>query len=135
MYTYIYMSTYVYWFVLLTSDCIQGNWNNFRNERLNHSEEICIDEDYMALNPVSGVLEFDYVSTTRPPLNAEVITTTEMETLMLDLQLAQRRRLHRSKANFKLLELQVAVTKYYFLTSHVLVLLDCFTQDDSIQVK
>jgi hypothetical protein len=89
----------------------------------------------MASNPVSGVLEFDYVSTTRPPQSAEVISATEMETLLLDLQLAQRRRVHRSRANFKLLELQVAVTKYYFLTSHVLVLLDCFTQDDAIQVQ
>ena len=84
--------------------------------------------------PVTGVIEFDYVSTTRPAPDAPVITSVELETFFARLGLNPRRRLHRSLANFKLIELQLASTKYYFLASQVLNIMDCFSQEEHIQV-
>jgi len=42
------------------------NWSNFRNELLNNVS--CdVRDDTFAEIPTSGILEFDYVSTARPP--------------------------------------------------------------------
>jgi hypothetical protein len=83
----------------------------------------------------SGVLEFDYVSTTRPPnADEDPITPAELEQLFHKLGLNPRRRLPNAKAIFKLLELQIAVTKYYFTVNNLLTIMDCFMQDDVTQV-
>lgn len=83
-----------------------------------------------------GVLEFDYVSTTRPSkTDVATISNSELELLFQKLGLSPRRRMPNSKAMFKLLELQIAVTKYYFTTANVLTFMDCFMQDDSTQAK
>jgi hypothetical protein len=51
----------------------QSNWNNFRNERYappgEHMEETEFDTHFLTKLPTSGVVEFDYVSTTRPIIN------------------------------------------------------------------
>lgn len=46
-----------------------GNWFNFRNERLvgDTSEKVfLIDKDFVKQPPMTGIVEFDYVSTMRP---------------------------------------------------------------------
>lgn len=58
-----------------------------------------------------------------------------MEILFQKLGLNPRRRLPSAKAIFKLLELQIAVTKYYFTTTNLLTIMDCFMQDDTTQVR
>lgn len=84
----------------------------------------------------SGILEFDYVSTTRPSkTDVPTISNSELDLLFTKLGLSPRRRLPNAKAIFKLLELQIAVTKYYFTTSNVLTFMDCFMQDDVTQAK
>jgi hypothetical protein len=114
----------------------QGNWNNFRNERYNQIEEICFDDDYASSLPYSGIIEFDYVSTTRPSqIDVPTITPSEMEGLFAMVGLNPRRRLHISKSIFKVIELQLAVAKYYFLTSNLPSIMDCFHNDDSTQVS
>ena len=51
----------------------KGNWQNFRNERLNSLtlNETTIDAAFVDALPKEGFLEFDYVSTTRPPREPE----------------------------------------------------------------
>lgn len=48
----------------------QGNWFNFRNEKLttghNQTTEIIIDKDFVKSLSGYGIVEFDYVSTSRP---------------------------------------------------------------------
>lgn len=44
----------------------KGNWTNFRNERLNQQPFVMTPE-WCTNMPHRGSLEFDYVSTTRPP--------------------------------------------------------------------
>lgn len=81
------------------------------------------------------MLEFDYVSTTRPQSAIETIPDTEFEKFLKKLGLSNRRRLPRSKGNTKLPELQIAVTKYYFSVPDVLSILDCFSEDDATQSR
>jgi hypothetical protein len=47
----------------------KGNWQNFRNERLNSLtlNETTVDAAFIDALPKEGFLEFDYVSTARPP--------------------------------------------------------------------
>jgi hypothetical protein len=98
--------------------------------------EIEIDVDYTKNIPWAGVLEFDYVTTTRPSTpSPKTITDQEYDVLLKKLDISTRRRLTRAKGNLKLLELQLAVTKYYFTSSDVLNLMDCFSDDDSTQAK
>lgn len=115
---------------------LKGNWSNFRNERFNRTTEVIIDKDFVAQCGLSGVLEFDYVSTTRPAvIDTPTISNQDLELLFQKLGLSPRRRLPGSKAIFKLLELQIAVTKYYFTTTNVITFMDCFMQDDNTQVN
>lgn len=46
-----------------------GNWYNFRNSKYSTdagSEPLVIDQDFLDHLPLTGILEFDYVSTSRP---------------------------------------------------------------------
>ena len=92
--------------------------------------------EYTKNIPWSGLLEFDYVSTSRPTSPApETISDNDFDIFLRKLELSTRRRLPRTKGNIKLLELQLAVTKYYFTTSDVLSIMDCFSDDDSTQAR
>lgn len=47
----------------------KGNWNNFRNEVMydhNGMHEFVLDQEFVENMPSKGILEFDYVSTSRP---------------------------------------------------------------------
>ena len=47
----------------------KGNWNNFRNEVMydhNGMHEFVLDQEFVENMPSKGIVEFDYVSTTRP---------------------------------------------------------------------
>ncbi|GMH59163.1 hypothetical protein TrLO_g15025 [Triparma laevis f. longispina] len=61
----------------------KGNWSNFRNEKLNNAPFEITEENGSELH--FGTLEFDFVSTTRPPVDAKPADDLEflewMETL------------------------------------------------------
>lgn len=112
----------------------KGNWCNFRNEKL-AGVEVEVNIDYTKNLPWAGVLEFDYITTTRPLPDTEVISDDDFNTLLNDLELSPRRRLNSKKSNLKVLELQLAVTKYYFSVERVLKILNCFAEDTNMQVR
>ncbi|GMH51778.1 hypothetical protein TrST_g8706 [Triparma strigata] len=64
----------------------KGNWSNFRNEKLNNAPFEITEENANTLH--FGTLEFDFVSTTRPPADATPADHDEfidwMETLGID---------------------------------------------------
>jgi hypothetical protein len=130
-----------------------GNWFNFRNEKYNN-HEIIIDMEFIKNIPWNGYLEFDYVTTSRPgagggggtsggggggtsaaSITSQTISDLDFELLAKKLDISTRRRLTKSKGNIKLLELQLAITKYYFTCSDVLNLMDCFMDDDQTQAR
>jgi hypothetical protein len=113
----------------------KGNWYNFRNERLNNTE-ITIDIEFTKNIPWNGFLEFDYVTTTRPLVaSPNTISDTDFELLAKKLDISSRRRLTKAQGNIKLLELQLAITKYYFSCSDVLNIMDCFHDEDVTQAR
>lgn len=112
----------------------KGNWCNFRNEKFNGSP-CAIDMDFSKSLPWNGVLEFDYVATTRPPPDAEEISDEDFSNFILKLDLTTRRRCDLSRSALKLLELQLAVTNFYFKASRVINIMDCFSEDDMTQVR
>ena len=112
----------------------KGNYCNFRNERL-AGVEVEINIEYTKALPWSGVLEFDYVTTTRMHPTTEVISDDDFVTLLNNLEISPRRRLSSSSSNFKLMELQLAVTKYYFTTDNILKVMNCFSEDPTTQVR
>jgi len=68
-----------------------GNWLNFRNSewdgkpimsKENAAKETGIDQDFVSDLPAKGVLEFDYVSTTRPRRRARPLRPHKFEMLM-----------------------------------------------------
>lgn len=112
-----------------------GNWYNFRNEKYNNSE-IIIDIEFIKNIPWNGSLEFDYVTTSRPTTSSpQTISDADFESLAKKLDISTRRRLTKSKGNIKLLELQLAITKYYFTCSDVLNIMDCFHDEDHTQAR
>ena len=111
-----------------------GNWCNFRNEKLD-GNQCAIDMDFSKTLPWRGILEFDYVSTTRPHPNVEEISDDDFGDLIHKLDLTTRRRCDISMSAMKLLELQLAVTNYYFSSNRVINILDCFSEDDLTQAR
>eukprot|EP01041_Mallomonas_annulata_P000200 gene200-359_t len=116
----------------------KGNWYNFRNECFRGGQnEITIDADFALNTPWNGVIEFDYVSTTRPISTSDVktITPMEFEVMLANLGLSTRKRLSKANNLMNFMGLQMAVVKYYFTTSDVMTVMDCFSPDDTTQVK
>ncbi len=190
---------------------IQGNFYNFRNEHFNSfDEEMTMSKEFLSNLPSSGVLEFDFVSTTRPKLtdnrsdndgrtnttgsttkrnrsanrgesdddfdeegNEEErnsdddsdlnsdedgegkdkdlqnnrankaesvfdgvsVTDEQFDEFVEQLELSTRHRLSKSLSIYKLLELQIAVTKYYFPVNCVIKVLDAFCEDPLMQAR
>ena len=112
----------------------KGNYCNFRNEKL-AGVEVEINVEYTKKLPWEGVLEFDYITTTRPRPDAEIISDDDFNTLLISLDLSPRRRLCNKKSNLRLLELQLAVTKYCFSPEKILKIMSCFSEDTSTQVR
>jgi hypothetical protein len=112
----------------------KGNWCNFRNEKLT-GVEVEINIDYTKNLPWSGVLEFDYITTSRMDPSTLVIGDDEFNILLGMLDLSPRRRLSSTRGNLKLQELQLAVTKYYFSPERILKIMNCFAEDTGTQVK
>lgn len=112
----------------------KGNYCNFRNEKL-AGQEVEINIEYTKTLPWSGVLEFDYVTTTRPRPDAELISDEDFNMLLSNLDLSPRRRLCSKKSNLRLLELQLAVTKFYFSPERILKIMSCFSEDSITQVR
>ena len=76
------------------------------------------------------------VSTTRPlVLPAEPISDNDLEAFLKKLNLTSRRRVPRAQCNSKLLELQLAVTKFYFTAANVWSIVDCFSEDDATRAR
>lgn len=114
-----------------------GNWCNFRNETLD-GQEIVIDKEKLEelRRKRSGVLEFDYVSTTRPPksifgpktksgYSVESITKCEFQYMCDQIGINLRLRSVRLHVMF-LVELQQAASQHFFSTTDLLAILDCF---------
>ena len=112
----------------------KGNWCNYRNEKINGTP-CAIDMEFSKSLPFRGVLEFDYVSTTRPPPDAQEISDDDFSDFIIKLDLTTRRRCDISMSAMKLLELQLAVTNYYFKASRVINIMDCFSEDDNTQAR
>jgi len=166
----------------------EGNWFNFRNAKLitrKGASNLIIDQTYVDNLPRSGIIDFDYVSTTRPgqalmfdekfnllskkdeaavqeeddhddaaadvhaertdsapgglrpqsrgtvmPKNlydkVEVISDNAFYDLLGRLGLSNRKRVANENSLFPLIELQLAVTKYYFSVTQVMAMMDCF---------
>lgn len=64
-----------------------GNWDNFRNVRFNFVKIETFEQSFMISPPHAGLLEFDYVSTTRPPTNAHAISFKRMCSILTGLGL------------------------------------------------
>lgn len=111
-----------------------GNWTNFRNETLN-GEAIEITHDLLSESPYTGILEFDYVSTTRPPTGAEPISPQDFQTVCDVVGISLRRKTSQHHGRFLVMELQQASCQYYFTTTDLLAMLDCIGNvEDSISV-
>ncbi|CAM9330153.1 unnamed protein product [Ectocarpus sp. 12 AP-2014] len=98
-------------------DTSQGqNWSNFRNARMD-KEPTELVETSVANLPVSGVLEFDYVSTAKAPPDCVHATDSQVQALQESLHLLPRRTFG-EKTNYMLavLQLQQAAARYYFST-------------------
>ncbi|CAM9147172.1 unnamed protein product [Ectocarpus sp. 12 AP-2014] len=98
-------------------DTSQGqNWSNFRNARMD-KEPVELVETSVANLPVSGVLEFDYVSTAKAPPDCARATDSQVQALQESLHLLPRRTFG-EKINYMLavLQLQQAAARYYFST-------------------
>jgi len=168
----------------------EGNWFNFRNAKLitrKGASNMIIDQSYVDNLPRSGIIDFDYVSTTRPgqslmfdekfnllAKNAavqeeedhddgvdvpqesrpgstqggshppsrstvmsknvydkiEVISDNAFYDLLARLGLSNRKRVANENSLFPLIELQLAVTKYYFSVTQVMAMMDCFDQQN-----
>jgi hypothetical protein len=59
-------------------------WCNFRNVRMN-KRPFVLDNDNIDELPRSGVLEFDYVGTTRPPPDAKPSSADRLRVIMAPL--------------------------------------------------
>lgn len=112
----------------------KGNYCNFRNEQLS-GVEVEVNTEYTKSLPWTGVLEFDYVSTTRMPPSTAVISEEEFVRLLHKLEISPRRRLGTTRSNIKLLELQLAVAKYYFSPDLIYKIMNCFAEDTNTQVR
>ena len=161
----------------------EGNWFNFRNAKLitrKGAAPLVIDQAYVDNLPRSGIIEFDYVSTTRPGQalmfdekfnlkakqseavveeyddaaevrpdsqqggsrpqsrgaivsknlydKVEVVSDDEFYDLLARLGLSNRKKVANENSLFPLIELQLAVTKYYFSVTQVMAMMDCFDQ-------
>ncbi|KAF0693865.1 Aste57867_15207 [Aphanomyces stellatus] len=60
------------------------NWENFRNETLD-GERLVLTTSFFNSLPQTGRLEFDYVSTSRPPRGAKALSTRRFEQLVAEL--------------------------------------------------
>ncbi|CAM9676067.1 unnamed protein product [Scytosiphon promiscuus] len=92
------------------------NWSNFRNARID-KEPVELTEASATNLPVSGVLEFDYVSTAKAPPDSVPATDAQVQALQESLHLLPRR-IFGDKPNYMLavLQLQQAAARYYFTT-------------------
>ena len=145
----------------------EGNWFNFRNTKIVTSKgatDIVIDQAFVDKLPKSGIIEFDYVSTSRPGANPtaeeedivivnnnEDITQTKKSSNPLDkyeilsdeqfydlvdkLRLSNRKKLQAADSLFPLIELQLAVTKYWFSVHQVMAVMDMFQDQPHTQAN
>jgi len=61
----------------------KGNWTNFRNEKFNMVPFTIVPGEVEKLT--SGIIEFDYVSTTRPPSEAKPMNEQEFNSWLFDV--------------------------------------------------
>lgn len=63
------------------------------------------------------------------------ISDDDFVALLAKLRLSSRMKIHREKNLFYLMELQLAVTKYFFTIANALQIMDCFSSDTISQAK
>eukprot|EP00606_Chrysophyceae_sp_TOSAG23-5_P001321 GSChrysophyteH2.ASY1.ANO1.137.1 assembled CDS len=106
----------------------EGNWFNFRNAKMINRKgavSINIDQDFCDNIPRTGIIDFDFVSTTRP-LQRLRDAAEAFYSLMSKLGLSNRKRVSAENSLFPLIELQLAVTKYWFTVQQVVAVMDMF---------
>lgn len=135
-------------------DCIaQGNWFNFRNCKYTvgkETRETLIDKDFVKHLPTVGTIDFDYVSTTRPPVTAmaaggdqpspgvpgiRVISEDELYVFYERLCLSSRKKVSHANALFVLMDLQLASAGFNFTVEQVHSMLDAFEDHWELQAK
>ena len=94
----------------------KGNWSNFRNEKLNNMPFEINEENASTLH--FGTLEFDYVSTTRPPLDAKTATDEQFIKWMEELGINDSMQEPPKGVMFQMY-LTHAACQYYFTTEQV----------------
>ena len=65
----------------------------------------------------------------------DTITRDEFIDLLINLRLSPRNKINRDNVLFPLMELQLAVTKYFFNVANGIAILDCFVPDAVLQAK
>jgi len=109
-------------------------YSNFRNEKLVDVngipvENFKITQDFLN-DPRGKVLEFDYVSTTRPPIGAKPISKPDFDEMLIKLHLGHiNPHAEESILGHKLFfisTLRLAATGHYFDTQQVIRVLDIF---------
>ena len=133
------------------------NWCNFRNATMNNQPCLQDNENLDEL-PRVGVLEFDYVCTTRPGPQAVPVTDQQFQEIMLHLgvsgglrtgscrlvgrhadcgplasfgtttQAVVSKKVWKALGLFSIGELTLAVTKDYFSVTQVIALLECLPE-------
>eukprot|EP00753_Platysulcus_tardus_P019016 PLAT7043.21.p1 GENE.PLAT7043.21~~PLAT7043.21.p1 ORF type:complete len:838 (+),score=522.45 PLAT7043.21:222-2735(+) len=100
-----------------------GNWEGTRNARLNGRPIKLTGKTRL---PDSGLLEFDFVSTTRPPAGADVMDLGTWEELLEELQVTKLEALcaadaHNCRAVLTevLTEVRLMSNQYYFSCDHL----------------
>jgi len=71
----------------------------------------------------------------KSPFDGHSASEEEFDHFMLQLDLDSSRRLAKANSIYKLLELQIAVSKYYFTCQRVLIILDSLSEDFSTQAR
>lgn len=116
-----------------------GNWNNWRNEKFN-GRSIVLDDDFFDNLPTHGILEFNYVPTSRPPLDAIPVTNDEIQEILDNLgaepcpvYIASNKK---NEVKYQLVMLHIALSGKYITCEQLSQLLFCFPKNfDSCRVK
>jgi hypothetical protein len=104
-----------------------GNWCNFRNGTLNKLPFVLTNENIDEL-PRKGVLEFDYVNTTRPPADVHAVSDERFAVIMRPLGAVVNKKVWKALGQFSISELALAVCQEYFTIDQVILLMNCLPE-------
>ena len=113
----------------------KNNWCNFRNEE-NCGKPCTIDNiNSDTLIQEKAAVQFDYVSTIRPPVNAKTMKEEEFEHFTESIDISVKRRTWKIQGIFSIIELQLACNDRYLYVHQVVSLLDCLHAEPTYQIS